>query len=99
MNQLNQQENLYLNLHMKIKDNDYYEKLYVRLLKAYDLKRNNHTQVELYNIYAKKYNYMNDYNYKKYIYDIFNNYRNIEAFGFQFNSEEELLINLDLRGI
>ena len=26
---------------MKIKDNDYYEKLYVRLLKAYDLKRNN----------------------------------------------------------
>lgn len=25
---------------MKIKDNDYYEKLYVRLIKAYDLKRN-----------------------------------------------------------
>ena len=84
---------------MKIKNNDYYEKLYVRLLKAYDLKRNNNNQVELYNIYAKKYNYMNDYDYKKYIYDIFNNYRNIEAFGFQFNSEEELLINLDLRGI
>lgn len=38
---------------MKIKDNDYYEKLYVRLLKAYDLKRNNHTQVEWYNIYSK----------------------------------------------
>ena len=71
MNQLNQPENLYLNLHMKIKDNDYYEKLYVRLLKAYDLKRNNHTQVELYNIYAKKYNYMNGYDYKKYIYMIF----------------------------
>lgn len=40
MNQLNQPENLNLNLHMKIKDNDYYKKLYVRLLRAYDLKRN-----------------------------------------------------------
>lgn len=38
---------------MKIKD-DYYEKLYVRLLKAYDLKRNNHNQVEWYNTYSKK---------------------------------------------
>ena len=84
---------------MKIKDNDYYEKLYVRLLKAYDLKRNNHTQVELYNIYSKKYNYKDKYDYKKFIYDTFNNYGNIEDFGFQFNSEEELLINLDLRGI
>ena len=83
---------------MKIKDNDYYEKLYVRLLKAYDLKRNNNTQVEMYNIYAKKYNYTYN-NYKKLIYDTFNNYGNIEDFGFQFNSEEELLINLDLRGI
>ena len=38
---------------MKIKDNEYYEKLYVRLLKAYDLKRNNHNQVEWYNTYKK----------------------------------------------
>lgn len=38
---------------MKIKDNNYYEKLYVRLLKAYDLKRNNHIQDEWYNIYSK----------------------------------------------
>ena len=98
MNQLNHSNNLHLNLHMKIKDNDYYEKLYVRLLKAYDLKRNVHHQVEMYNIYAKKYNYKYN-NYKKLIYDTFNNYGNIEDFGFQFNSEEELLINLDLRGI
>lgn len=82
---------------MKIKDNDYYEKLYVRLLKAYDLKRNNHNQVEWYNTYLKNYIYKD--NYKKFIYDTFNNYGNIEDFGFQFNSEEELLINLDLRGI
>ena len=64
MNQLNHSNNLHLNLHMKIKDNDYYKKLYVRLLKAYDLKRNNNTQVEMYNIYAKKYNYTYN-NYKK----------------------------------
>lgn len=80
---------------MKIKDNDYYEKLYVRLLKAYDLKRNNNNQVDWYNIYSK----YHKYNYKKLIYDGFNNYENIEYFGFQFKSEEELLINLDLRGI
>lgn len=48
---------------MKIKDDKYYEKLYVRLLKAYDLKRNNHNQVEWYNTCSKKYNYK--YNYKK----------------------------------
>lgn len=80
---------------MKIKDNDYYEKLYVRLLRAYDLKRNNNNQVDWYNIYSK----YHKYNYKKLIYDGFNNYENIEYFGFQFKSEEELLINLDLRGI
>lgn len=82
---------------MKIKDNYYYEKLYIRLLKAYDLKRNNHNQVEWYNTYSKHHKYK--YNYKKLIYDGFNNYENIKDFGFQFNSEEELLINLDLRGI
>ena len=80
---------------MKIKDNDYYEKLFVRLLKAYDIKRNNNNQVDWYNIYSK----YHKYNYKKLIYDGFNNYDNIEYFGFQFKSEEELLINLDLRGI
>ena len=80
---------------MKIKDNDYYEKLYVRLLKAYDLKRNNHNQVEWYNTYSKKYNY----DYKEIIYGYFNKDKNIKYFGFQFNSEEELLINLDIRGI
>ena len=82
---------------MKIKDNNYYEKLYVRLLKSYDLKRNNHNQVEWYNTYSKKYNYK--YNYKKMIYGHFNKDENIQDFGFQFNSEEELLINLDIRGI
>ena len=79
---------------MKIKDNDYYEKLYVRLLKAYDLKRNNHTQVEWYNICSKI-----NHDYKNLIYECFNLHDNIKDFGFQFNSEEELLINLDLRGI
>ena len=95
MNQLNQPENLNLNIHMKIKDNDYYEKLYVRLLKVYDLKRDNHNRIEWYNIFSKIYKY----DYKKFIYDTFNNNENIKDFGFQFNSEEELLINLDLRGI
>ena len=80
---------------MKIKNNDYYKNLYVRLLKAYDLKRNIHIQEEWHNIYAKKHKY----DYKKLIYDAFNYDGNIEDFGFQFNSEEELLINLDLRGI
>ena len=82
---------------MKIKDNDYYEKLYVRLMKAYDLKRDNHNQVEWSNTYLKNYKYKD--NYKKFIYGTFNNNENIKDFGFQFNSEEELLINLDLRGI
>ena len=98
MNQLNQPENLYLNLHMKIKNNDYYEKLYVRLLRTYDLKRTNHNQVEWYNIYSKSHpDYKSDY--KDLIYKCFDNNENIKDFGFQFNSEEELLINLDLRGI
>ena len=56
---------------MKIKDNDYYEKLYVRLMKAYDLKRDNHNQVEWYNTYLKNYKYKD--NYKKFIYGTFNN--------------------------
>ena len=80
---------------MKIKDNDYYKKLYVRLLKAYDLKRNNNTQVAMYNIYSKIIDIMN-LGFSK---EAFNNNENIKDFGFQFNSEEELLINLDLRGI
>ena len=47
---------------MKIKNNDYYEKLYVRLLRAYDLKRTNHNQVEWYNIYSKSHpDYKSDY--------------------------------------
>lgn len=83
---------------MKIKNNDYYKNLYVRLLKAYDLKRNNHTQVEWYNIYSKSHHDHKSY-YKDLIYKCFNNSANIKDFGFQFNSEEELLINLDLRGI
>lgn len=83
---------------MKIKNNDYYEKLYVRLLRAYDLKRNNHTQVEWYNIYSKSHPDYKNY-YKDLIYKCFDNNENIKDFGFQFNSEEELLINLDLRGI
>lgn len=84
---------------MKIKDNEYYEKLYVRLLRAYDLKRNNHNQVEWYNTYKKTYRHT--YNsYKTLLYKyFFNKDENINDFGFQFNSEEELLINLDLRGI
>ena len=83
---------------MKIKDNNYYEKLYVRLLRAYDLKRNNHIQDEWYNIYSKSHHDHKSY-YKDLIYKCFNNSANIKDFGFQFNSEEELLINLDLRGI
>lgn len=79
---------------MKIKNNDYYKNLYVRLLKAYDLQRNNHTQVEMYNRYSKI-----NHDYKNLIYECFNLHDNIKDFGFQFNSEEELLINLDLRGI
>ena len=75
---------------MKIKDNDYYKNLYVRLLKAYDIKQNHHDQIEWYNIFSKIYKY----DYKKFIYGTFNNYGNIEDFGFQFNSEEELLINV-----
>lgn len=43
----------------------------------------------------KKYNY----DYKEIIYGHFNKDENIQDFGFQFNSEEELLINLDIRGI
>lgn len=83
---------------MKIKKNDFYEKLYVRLLKAYDLERNNHNQVEWYNIYSKSNpGYKPDY--KDLIYKCFDNNENIKDFGFQFNSEEELLINLELRGI
>ena len=84
---------------MKIKDNDYYKNLYVRLLKAYDIKRNNHTQVEMYNRYSKISHYCENHDYKKLIYECFNLHDNIKDFGFQFNSEEELLINLDLRGI
>ena len=79
---------------MKIKDNDYYEKLYARLLKAYEIKRNNHNQVAWYNRYSKSHP-----DYKDLIYKCFDNNENIKDFGFQFNSEEELLINLDLRGI
>lgn len=75
---------------MKIKDNDYYKNLYVSLLKAYDIKQNHHDQIEWYNIFSKIYKY----DYKKFIYGTFNNYGNIEDFGFQFNSEEELLINV-----
>lgn len=33
------------------------------------------------------------------IYGHFNKDENIQDLGFQFNSEEELLINLDIRGI
>ena len=64
---------------MKIKDNNYYRNLYLRLLNAYDLKRNNHMQGELHNIYSRTY--------KKLLYNMFNRYENIEDFCFQFNSE------------
>ena len=80
---------------MKIKNNNYYRNLYIRLLKAYDLKQNNHKPDEWYYTHI---NY-SDYNYKNLISRMFNHEFNITNFGFQFNSEEELLINLDLRGI
>lgn len=81
---------------MKMKDNNYYQSLYVRLLKAYDLKRNNHDQLDWYNTYSR----LNEYhNYKMMLYNWFNHPSNINDFGFQFRSEEELLINLDLRGL
>ena len=76
---------------MKIKDNDYYKNLYVRLLKAYDLKRNNNTQVAMYNIYSKINHHYKNHAFKNLIYECFNRNGNIEDFGFQFNSEEELL--------
>ena len=53
----------------------------------------------MYNGHSKINHYYKTYYYKKFIYDTFNNNENIKDFGFQFNSEEELLINLDLRGI
>lgn len=81
---------------MKIKDNNYYQNLYVRLLNAYDLKRNNHYQLNLYETHSQ----FQKYDYKKIVYGWFNLDSNINDFVFQFRSEEEeLLINLDLRGI
>ena len=77
MNQLNHSNNLHLNLHMKIKDNDYYKKLYIRLLNAYDLKRNN-TQVAMYNRYSKINHHYKNHDYKNLIYECFNrNFKNI----------------------
>lgn len=78
-----------------MKDNNYYRNIYVRLLRAYDLKRNNHNQLNWYETYTK----FTKYNYKQMLYNWFNHNSNINDFGFQFNSEEELLINLDLRGL